>query len=318
MNTFTRTLVVTLAALSAGQLGCAGDDPDLDPSDPPGDGTSEVSGPATDGSVAGEEFRHSLDRSRFKLGSVLRRARESGAEKTVGSEGVFAVDENNGAVLATPNAPPGPGKASAAGTSPSFQALSTDEYVHNARVLKYFAAAGLPVREIGGMHVTTTMEGRASKAQQVIRAEDTQFVSYATHLERVLAGIPVVDSQAWATFDIHDNVLSEGVFWPAIPAEVVAKARALQKLVSDPASHGTLRSAIARGMPDLGGLPGRVVIAHTSPAYTGVTVAAAAYEVITRGPGAQIKRFDERGAAVRLPDDMESARPADAVKPGAP
>jgi hypothetical protein len=314
MKTIERALVSLMACLLAGSFGCAGDDASFDAAD----GTSEIAQPPAGTVIAGEEFRHSLARSRFKLGSVLHRARGAGAERTVGSEGVFSVDEKNGSVLATPNAPPSRGKAGAIETSSSFQALSDDESVHNARVLKYFTNSGIPLREVGGMHVTTTMEGRASKAQRIVRPEDTRFVAYTTHLERKLAGIPVIDSQAWATFDIHDNVSSEGVFWPAIPAAVVAEAQRLQTLVSDPASHSALRAAVARSLPELGTLPGRVVIAHTSPVYTGPPVAIAAYEVITRGAGAQIKRFDERGALQLLPDQIETSRPADGVKPAPP
>ena len=309
--------VVVPILVSGGGWSCADELAGQDDPSQPSEVTQPLAAQAAAGPAAGKEFRHTLSSSRFKLGAMMAQRQEAGAEKTIGSEGVFAINMKNGAALAVPNAPASSGKKDATDNPKPFKALSSDESVHNARVLKYFQNAGLPMDEVVATHVTTVMEGHGSKSQR-ITPENTHFVSYATHLQRAISGIPVVDSQAWATFDSDDNVASEGVFWPAIPANVVAKAVALKRLADNPSDHAALRAKIARDVPELSAAEGRVVIAHSSAAYDQAAVAVAGYEVTTHGAGAQIRRFDENGSRIQLPDEVEGPRPSDPVKTGTP
>lgn len=269
-------------------------------------GVSNDPAAVTDGPIAGKEFRHSLSVSRFRIGQVVTQVGEAGVARTVGTFGVFAVEQANGAVLAVPSSPGIPKRNAA--SIPSVKALTTDASIHNARVFEYFRAAGLPTSEVGGMHVTTTMEGSAPIRQRTILPSDSHFVAYTTHLERQIDGIPVTDSQAWASFNANDEVTSEGVFWPAIPAEVVAQAQTLRKLTADAARHNALRSSIQKTMPELGDTAGRVVIAHTPPSYRGPITTVAVYEVTPRGIGAYVHRFDETGSPVVLAGDAPSGQ----------
>lgn len=289
--------LIFCTSIAVGQLVNCTDSP------PPSSGEAQGHVLASLNSVApGKEFRHTLHRSRFRIGQIIQAAQDSTIERTVGEGGVFAINLLNGAALATPSARSNGAKRDAVEEVPRFRALSTDPSVHTARVLSYFKAAGLPMEEVGGTHVTTEMAGRASKVQRVIRPENTYFVAYTTHLERVLAGVPVVNSQAWATFDVDDNVESEGVYWPAIPMDVVEQSIRLRDIVADPSRLNALRTDISKNIHDLGDTPGRVVIAHTSPTFGGTPAFVAAYEVVSHSSPAIIRHFDEKGSLLQLPD----------------
>jgi len=263
---------------------------------------SPVAASSGDTLAFGREYRHAIGASRFRLGDRISTSVDVGVARTVGSKGVFGENLKNGSILATPSAPPSPGKGKQDST-PAFVALSSDEKIHSARVLAYFRLAGLPMEEVSGTHVTTTMEGYGRKGQRPL-PEDTHFVSYATHLERAVAGIPVVGSQAWATFAADDTVISEGVFWPAISTEVVAKALALSAIIKDPVRHAALRANIVANDPEVRNLQGRIVIAHTESTFDAPAVAIAAYEVVTPSPAGHVRRYDEHGSRVLLPDEI--------------
>ena len=141
--------------------------------------------------------------------------------------------------------------------------------------------------------------------------QETEFVAYTTHIERVVGGIPVLESQAWASFNARDEVVSEGVFWPPISADVVARASAMRDAIADPVKHAELRSTISRTMPELGKIEGRVVIAHTPASYGGTITAISSYDVIMPGEGSYVRHFDESGAEVKLPREITEMRPSD-------
>jgi len=258
--------------------------------------------PAQSGaSVSGRAYVHTLAVSGFRLGLGPKTVREGGWDKMVGNEGVFATDIRNGFVLAVPNA-----------DAPSLlaPALTSNASIHSERVLAYFRAAGTPDDEIGGTHVTTTMRGTAPMGKVLMPAEST-FVSYTTHLERVIAGIPVVESQAWASFNARNEVMSEGVYWPAISSSVIRGAIALRNTLSDPAKHAQLRDLVRRSVPDLGDVEGKVVITHTPATYAEPMAAIPSYDVILPGEGSYVRHFDESGREVFLPNEIGEAPPSD-------
>jgi hypothetical protein len=256
--------------------------------------------------TAGAAFRHLRSASRFNVGKDAREVREAGFTKTVGSEGVFATHDTTGAVYSVPNA-----TASAARARPL-----SDPKAHTEQVLAYFKGSGVPQDEIGGTHITTAMaaEGTAGEAPHQVKP---RLVGYYTHLDRVIDGIPVVGSMAWARLSDAGEVVEESVYWPAISSNTVAGARALAAIAADPAKEASLRSAITRNAPDAAGLKGRVIIKHTPGHESPEFVEAAVYDVeITNigGKGATVhKSFDIVGKQVRLPHERRAA-PAEDVK----
>jgi len=270
----------------------------------PSDGPNVTAGALSIGALSGKEFRHRMDGSRFVLGTNLTSLTEGGFDRIIGSDGVFATWTANGATLAVPN-------ANAAALS--IPALSTDENVHSARVLAYFTGLGIPADEVVGMHVTTKMAGQGRRGERILPT-NTRFVSYATHLERGIGGIPVVGSQAWATFNAKDQVVSEGVFWPEIPPSVVGEAQFLAAAVKDPVKHAKLRDDIRASGRDFGNIPGRAIITHTADSYKERVSVVAAYEIITPGLGGHIEHFDLGGKPLRLPEDAVSDADSPKVK----
>jgi hypothetical protein len=186
--------------------------------------------------------------------------------------------------------------------------------VHNEHVLKYFLNAGVPANEVGGVHVTTSMAGSGTKSQSGLDGINGELVAYTTHLERYVDGVPVSGSQAWASFNNRGEVISEGVYWPAISQEVVLRARRIRGIVENADAHARLRAAIKSKIPSLGNEPGRAVITHTHSAYDGPVAVQAAYEVIPAGEGSSVRRFDENGDA--LPDlGLPAVPPKDPGRP---
>jgi hypothetical protein len=221
-------------------------------------------------------------------------------ERIVGSDGAFGRNLVNGSVLATPNA-----SSSVLKAGP----LSKDASVHSARVLAYFQTAGIPASEVSGTHVTTEMEVTFDPGNGGLGREAYHLVRFATHLERQVAGIPVVSSQAWASFNARDEVISEGVHWPAIPIDIVSKAVVLRKLAEDPQHLASLQSQIRVRAPEIEDVSGRVVIAHTPPGYAGPVACVAGYEVTRpRERLASTRRFDEAANEVFLPSELAVPR----------
>jgi hypothetical protein len=175
-------------------------------------------------------------------------------------------------------------------------------------------AAGVPAAEVSGTYVTTTMAG-GGPVSGGIQPSQSKLLWYTTHLERSLAGIPVEGSFAFAALDSAGDVITEGVYWPAIPAHIVRKA---QRLKDRPDSVDEWHAFLARARaarPDMGDAVGEVKIVHTSAGHHGTFEAKAVYSIVgrsaTRGK-AQLMRFDDMGASVEMADEMESA--SDSVK----
>jgi hypothetical protein len=305
--------IICMVACSA-LAGCVGTSSDLTGEPPapgaasgaqaPGDSSTPVSLddtgplPARDpGDAPG--YVHSLAASRFRVGDGPRGLSEAAWFKIVGNEGVFATDPHTGAVRANPN-----------GDAPAVHApaLTTSADVHNARVLAYFRAAGLPMAQVGGAHVTTIMkvEGPAATAG----TQRPTFVAYTTIVERTIDGIRVPDSFAWARFNTRDEVVAEGVYWPTIPAAAIAAARGLRDQLADSTRGGAFRSQL--GVPEASAQGGLVTIRHSGAVSRGAFDAFAAYDVhVPYGDGmngrGRTVHFDVNGRARALPVDDPAA-----------
>jgi hypothetical protein len=263
---------------------------------------------------AGIAFEHRIEHSRFDVGADPQDRSDAAHRRIAGDRGVFSVDTVTGAALAIPSSSGIPKDQAAIARLPT--ALTNDPEVHSAEVRRYLLASGIPQAEVGGMHVTTTMAGGGPVEDGVQPARST-FLWYTTHLERSLAGIPVENSVAFAALGSDGRAITEGVYWPAIPAEVVRQAVALKARLAAPEQARAFLDQVGRARPEAVGAEGEVRIVHTGPGYHGPFEARAVYSAIVRTPGggkARILRFDDQATLVRLADETVGRARADSPK----
>jgi hypothetical protein len=255
---------------------------------------------AADPSVptSGQSYEHSYERSRFRVGVVARSEGDAAHEAVVGENGVFYVNSNTRAALAVRS-------ASNAGLPTPF---STDAAVHSAVVKDYFLRAGIPANEVSGTHVTTTAMTGASMAPGG-KFSSPKLLYYTTHLERSVGGIRVEGSLAFAALDKAGDVISEGVYWPALPADVIGRAQALVRLLSSKTTRNAFVDRIRNVVPEAAAGDGEVKIVHTSGSNDGPFDAKAVYVVVyrqaTSGPFVR-ELFDELGAQTQVADEIRA------------
>jgi hypothetical protein len=255
-------------------------------------------------------YQHSLERSRFvpgPQGAELRRFQEHGFAKVMGPAGTFATDLRNGLVIAVQAG--GANKGEARVEAPAYV---MDPVKHNEQVVAYFVAAGVPRDQIGGVHANTYLSSSGSMKDE--RPAPVKVDGYASILERKIEKYWVVDSVAWARMDEQGRVVSEWVYWPAIPAKVLADARRLEELVSPGRTEYLAR--LPAGLP-----AGRVVILHSSATEEGPFEVYVSYDVLerreyspplidkSRGDSrvvSVIRHFDVDGAELRLPQERRN------------
>jgi hypothetical protein len=274
------------------------------------------------GQIASDEggapgFQQGPERSRFALGGATHEVQEYGFAKLVGPNGVFSTNLHNGMVIALPNA-----NAPVAAAPPGY---APDPDRHSSAVLQYFREAGLPKDQIGGMHVLTrlSLSGRTGE-----RAGSPSVDGYTSVIERQVEGIPVPDSFAAAQLDPQGQVTAEWVYWPAIPASVIATAKQLRTALTGPGPQQSFLARLPSYLP-----PGQVVIRHASGTVTGPFQAFASYDVLARlesggGTGlpgypappprvvTAVRHFGIDGVEFRLPQETR-ASPAQTPMPPA-
>jgi hypothetical protein len=272
-----------------------------------------------DGGAVG--YQHSFERSRFVIGPTgaeRRRVEEHGFSKVVGPAGVFATDLHNGLVVAVPSGGANKGEAKA-GDEEAKAGYVTDPDKHNRQVVDYFVSAGVPKDQIGGVHSTTylSLSGSLNDA----RPAPPKIDGYASVLERKIEKFPVVDSVAWARMNQKGEVVSEWVYWPAIPAKVLANARRLLEMTAGESDKTAFLSRLPAGLP-----PGKVVIRHSSAtAPQGPFEVFASYDIVEKRPspktagggnlssaplGASVVRhFDVDGVERRTPSERRNLGP---------
>jgi|SRR5579872_690825 len=204
----------------------------------------------------GGEYRQTLSASRFDLGRVIGTSATDGVVRTIGTKGTFSVVSSTGYVAASWNA-----------DYPDCALAPRD---NESQTVSYFRDAGLPSEQEGTI---ATHSGDASNT---------------TVIGRQVAGVPVLDSFAYASMECSGASSNEGVYWPYIPDSVVADAVSLSRLSET--SQYLVKLPVGVG-------PGRVVIRHAAGPSQSFWVYAA-YEVAdAAGP----RDFGQDGAEIVSP-----------------
>jgi len=237
-------------------------------------------------------YVHLFVNSKFRIGLGTTTKSEFGFDKVVGSEGVFSTDPITGWVTGIPNA-----MAPATLAAP----LSQSEQEHNAAVTGYFVSAGLPPSQIGNVHANASMHASGSVADGTpFPPPNLTFDGYTTVISRVVGGVPVPDSFAFARFDVDGDVVEEGVYWPTIPASVIQAARTLASQVANSAQTGFLAN--------VPGTNGHVAIRHSPSTQRTPLEAFASYDTLASGPMGGELHFDGNGDQLWLASSKPKAR----------
>ena len=219
---------------------------------------------AAEGDAPG--FVHSIQRSKFHLGTSPQPAVEGSVTKLVGSEGVFATNSVTGASRALLN-----GTSAVLNRPP----LTTDPEAHNARVVSYFTAAGLPADQIRDAQVLTHQKSLSSNSASSPIVPI--FDGYTTVITRQVSGISVPDSFAAARFDADDEVVEEWVYWPAIPHVAIVEAQAIAAVHADPTSAASFLKKLPRAVQSASG--GESTIRHSDFADESIFKAFGSFDV---------------------------------------
>jgi hypothetical protein len=295
MNTDNLVLVRSLLAVAALALGgCA---TPVKTSDPPPSGVIA----APEGGASG--YQHGADRSRFSVGAGSLRATEHGYFKLTGAEGTLALDQFNGSVYGVPKAASSAQKLPPLGKAPAE---------HDAFVLDYFRKSGVPADQIGAVQSRMLVEvtGRSDEKERAV----PHVTGYYSVLQRVVEGIPVADSFAWARANAEGKIVEEGVYWPALSRETLAQARQLRAAWSDEKRRNALAERIHGQDPRA-----HVAIRHSSASshdpFEAIACVDVYVNVATPGDESQakssaaqsqvayIRHFDIGGAELHLPQE---------------
>lgn len=257
----------------------------------------------------GLKYAHSIENSRFNPGIKASRGIEGNYERIIGEKGVFMKDMVTGATLLVPNAVSTGPKSMETLKAEMPKLLTDDPEKHNAEVKSYLIDAGIPSHEVSETYITATMGG--GEVKKGIQPAESKLLWYTTHLKRVLNGIPVEGSYAFATLDAEGNSFSEGVYWPSIPAPVVRKAIALKNKLSSAVEEQQFRGKVKDILPNDSKVEaGEVRIVHTGAGHHGQFEVKAVYSLVARNPNggkAQIIRLDESGIHTMMGDEIKEA-----------
>jgi hypothetical protein len=241
-------------------------------------------------------YVHTANASRFALGaSGVFEREEFDMHKVVGPHGVFATHVKTQMTIGIANA-----DAPARARPP----LSKDWNVHNNSVRSYFVRSGVPEAQILAVSEMPVVMGGGLATGEPINPATAQLDYYFSMVKRKTpAGVPIEDSYAWARINADGDVVMESVYWPEIPVDVLNEAELLQSIVSDEAKHEQFLGLLPAAASDKQ-RQGRVVVHHTSGAWSGIFAARAAFDV---PDGTRVVHYDSTGRAFRLPSEKEGA-----------
>lgn len=232
-------------------------------------------------------------KSRFVLLGTAVQESVNGMTKLTGSNGVFAV-LSSGMALAVPNS-----DAPANGRP----ALTNSGEVHNKRVQAYFEGCGLPHEQVLEVAAHATMHQALDPTQQgPDHSQKPIFDWYSSVITRGVNGIRVADSFAWARFNIDDEVVSEGIYWPPIPQSVVDRAVAFKASASGAAFLAKIPSELAKEK-------GEVAIHHTPGEGPATPTFYVSYDMVPPIAGGMSRaiHLDENGAVLNVPGEASTA-----------
>jgi hypothetical protein len=215
---------------------------------------------------------YKLDLSRFAFGSTPTRDDTSMFARWVGADGVVAISPNGSEI----------GLLNGGAPEASLPDWSADPTALALHVRGYWEAMGVADCQV--------------MAPQILGGSGGRDVT----LLRGVDGIMVSESLADARFEDADQTTSETFYWPTIPADVVAAARAFRDRLAD----STMRAAYEASLPaEARGGDGQVVIHHAESSSTTPFWSAATYDVqesTPNGPG--LHHFDATGKEVLMPE----------------
>lgn len=277
-----------VAGMSFSILGCGNDVPEN--VTPLGQVTARSVASSAVSAPSGAAFRgfvHGFSNSRFLPGAGAVQKSEAGFAKLVGPDGTFATDPRTGFVVAIANA------SSIARTKARLPGGPSE---HNAFVRSYFVGAGLPNEQIASVNVNSRMTatGFGVPAQGLPPAGTLLF--YYSIVKRKYGGVPVPDSFAWAHVNVDGEVVSESVYWPEIPAGVLADADAFAAVLNDVGQRATFNGKLPAEFRDRSG---ELVIRHTPGPWTGAFEAVASFDVVHIGQK-RMKHFAKDGTEIVL------------------
>jgi len=242
-------------------------------------------------------YVHSLSRSRFRIGNnAVLELNSTKLQRWRGTLGAFGVDPSTGLAMGVLDA-----------SSPTGPYI-TDEPTHRAAVQSYFVGAGLPANQMGDILADYQNSGSLPSSPA---SSPPQFDSINSVLTRVVNGIRIVESFAWAKMTTAGDVDMEAVFWPPVDMTVVNAATSLASSMQNAAYHTTFLT----NLPGTVYKDGGVVIHHTNSAIQSAPTAYVAYDVVLdASTTATMRHFNANGAEFRLPQEMLSLATAQTSK----
>jgi hypothetical protein len=185
--------------------------------------------------------------------------------------------------------------------------MTTNADEHSAAVKAYLRAAWVLAAEVSGMNVTTTMAGGGPVRDGCSRRSQSCFGTRP--IWRVIGGILVESSYSFAALDNAGREITEGVYRPAIPANVVSNAWAFVETLAGPRERAAFLAQNAEGQTRCRGYPRQREDCSYIGWYHGPFQALAVYSTVVpspRGRKVQILRFEENGARVRLTEEAST------------
>jgi hypothetical protein len=210
---------------------------------------------------------YDISRSKFAFGSMPVPADAEALVRWTGADGVVAVWSDGSAM----------GVMNAGAPESNLPDWSTDGDALAQHVRQYFEAMGVADCQVAGTEATYSAGGGGSTAGTTTSVGPSQTTS---GLARAIDGVRVAESTAFARFDTSDQTTWETFYWPTIPADVVAAARAFHDQLSTPGALAAFKAKLpANAQGD-----GQVVIHHTPSASSAPFTAVATYDVIESDP----------------------------------
>jgi hypothetical protein len=171
---------------------------------------------------------------------------------------------------------------------------SSDQAALSAHVESYFESMGLASCQIANTTIFGGVGGGGAAGGSITVLQSQSSVDVA----RGISNIPVVESLANARFDSANQTTAETFYWPEIPADVVAAARAFHDQLANPTALAAYKAKLpldAQG-------DGQVVIHHSSAGSKPPFQSATTYDVLQTvnpvlGEGSELS-FDANGNAV--------------------